>query len=73
MATQVINAIAVVSAAVLFYYVACTQAILHNKQWLLIAVIQFVQQEAQAFGVDLPAPFGGSKVWVRNQADDIAA
>ena len=53
--------------------VICTDAVFCNKEGQLIAVIHLVQRDAQALGVDLPAPFAGLQIRVFLARKQVAA
>ena len=65
---QVVDAVVIVDAAVLFHLVVGAETIFHDKQWLLVALVQFTQRITQAHRVNLPAPVGRLDVWVRHAA-----
>lgn len=53
---QVTDAVVIVNAAVGFHLIFGAQTVFHDKQRLLVAIPQHVQQRAQAQRVYLPAP-----------------
>ena len=73
MVVKVADPVIVVDAAVGFHLILGAQAVFHDKQRLLIAIPQHVQQRAQAEGVNLPAPLRACQVRVRHHAENIAA
>ena len=72
MLAQVIDAVVVVDGAVLFDNVLGAQAILDHKQRLLIAVVHVVERDAEAHGVDGPAPLALLQVGVLGTGEGVA-
>ena len=73
MVVQVTDAVVIVNAAIGFHLILGAQTIFHDKQRLLIAIPQHVQQRTQAQRVYLPAPLRARQVRVRHHAENIAA
>lgn len=73
MRPQIINSVRVMDSAIRIRPVICTDAVFCNKYWQLVAVIHLVQRDAQAFGVNLPAPFAGLQIRVFLARKQVAA
>src|SRR5699024_10965284 len=64
------DAVAVMDAAVGLHGIVGAQAVLHNEEGLLVAVVEGVHGGAQALGVDGPAPVAGLEVGVLDAVKD---
>ena len=67
---HILDAVAVVDAAVGLHGIVGAQAVLHNEEGLLVAVVEGVHGGAQALGVDGPAPVAGLEVGVLDAVKD---
>src|SRR5699024_1148489 len=56
---HIVDAVGVVDRAVRFHGIGGAHAVFHDEQGLAVAVVQHVQGQPPAQGVDLPAPFAG--------------
>ncbi len=72
MFAQIVDAVGVVDAAIGFLLVELSEAVLHDHEGDLVAVVHVVEREAQTIGVDLPTPGTGLEIGVLAATDDVA-
>ncbi|CZY57830.1 Uncharacterised protein [Enterobacter hormaechei] len=71
MLAQVADAVVVVDLAVFINDVLRPEAVFHQEQRLLVAVVHHVHGDAQAERVNAPAPFAHLNVWVTQGLNDV--
>jgi len=73
MSSQIVNAVRVMNGPVVLDHVLRTKPVLDDHQRNLIAVIDLVQREAQAVGINLPTPLRGGQIGIPAASGNIAA
>ncbi|MPN09810.1 hypothetical protein SDC9_157102 [bioreactor metagenome] len=76
MVIQVLDAVIIIyrpfAIFALDQFINSTQAVFDDEQWFLVAIPESVQDDAQAFRIDLPSPLGSFQIRIHHSTEDIA-